>query len=183
MIRLLVVIILVLLPMNIFAQEWQLPGFMIYGSWPWDRSGKATDEARAMTLKKAGMNCVLADETQLDILQKVGLKGLIEHVPPEDVHGIMNHPALYGYYIMDEPLHNFQALKKIYDAYYEADPTKPGFINLISLGGDYLTSYMETVQPNILSYDYYQYWWGKEGHFTKLEQYAKAANDGEQPTD
>ena len=40
---------------------------------------------------------------------------------------------------------------------------------------------MKTVKPNILSYDYYQYWWGKDGHFTKLEQYGKAAKDASVP--
>jgi len=161
--------------------EWNISEFMIYGSWPWDRSGKTSDEERAKTLVKAGINCVLAKEDHLDMLESTGLTGLVEHIPPEEIGRIKDHPALYGYYIMDEPLHNFHALKKIYDAYYEADPTKPGFINLISLGGDYLTSFMDTVQPNILSYDYYQYWWGRDGHFTKLEQYGKSAKDAGVP--
>ena len=34
--------------------EWNISEFMIYGSWPWDRSGKASDEERAKTLVKAG---------------------------------------------------------------------------------------------------------------------------------
>ena len=72
----------------------------------------------------------------LDTCGKFGLKALVEGVKPEEVHRISKHPALYGYYIMDEPLHNFPALAKIYNDYLEADPTKPGFINLISLGGD-----------------------------------------------
>ena len=34
---------------------------------------------------------------------------------------------------------------------------------------------METIKPRILSYDYYAYWWGMEGHFTKLILYRQAA--------
>ena len=179
--RLLMIMFVLLLPFTAIAEEWQLPEFMIYGSWPWDRTGKASDEARAKTLKAAGFTTVLAEEGQLDLLEKAKLSGLVEHVPPEEIHKIKNHPALYGYYIMDEPLHNFPALAKIYDAYYKADPTKPGFINLISLGGDYLNSFMDIVGTNILSYDYYQYWWGQAGHFTKLEQYSKTARDYDVP--
>jgi len=166
--------LLVLLSLSLPVDaQWRISEFMIYGSWPWD--GNVDDEPRAKVLAEAGINCVLADEHQLDMLHKYGLKGLVEGIPPEEVYRIKDHPALYGYYIMDEPLHNFPALKKIYDAYVEADPAKPGFINLISLGGEYLSNYMETVKPSILSYDYYQYWWGRDGHFTKLEIYAGAA--------
>ena len=179
--RFVIAMFILLLPVCAIAQEWQLPEFMIYGSWPWDRSGKASDEARARTLKKAGLTTVLCEEEQLDMLEKAGLTGFVEHVPPEEVGRIKDHPALYGYYIMDEPLHNFPALAKIYNSYYKADPTKPGFINLISLGGDYLNSFMETVGTNILSYDYYQYWWGQAGHFTKLEQYSSAARKYDVP--
>ena len=159
--------------------EWKLTEFMIYGSWPWDKN--VDDDARAKTLAEAGINVVLADEHQLDVCRNNGLKALVEGVKPEEVHRISDHPALWGYYIMDEPLHNFPALAKIYNAYLDADPTKPGFINLISLGGEYLSSYMETVKPNILSYDYYQWWWGRDGHFTKLEIYSKAAKDAGVP--
>lgn len=175
----LTVLILSVFAGSVHSEEWKLTEFMIYGSWPWDKN--VPDEARAKALKDAGINCVLAEEDQLDMLARNGLKGFIEGVKPEEVGRIKNHPALYGYYIMDEPLHNFAALKNIYDSYKKADPTKPGFINLISVGGKYLTDYMEMIRPTILSYDYYQYWWGQAGHFTKLEQYSKAADDAGVP--
>jgi len=171
--KVLVVLFLAVLSGIASAEGWKMDEFVIYGSWPWDK--RVDDAARAKALADAGINVVLAHEHQLDVCREHGLKALVEGVKPEDIGRIRNHPALYGYYIMDEPLHNFPALKKIYDSYVAADPTKPSFINLISLGGEYLESYMETVQPSILSYDYYQWWWGRDGHFTKLEIYGDAA--------
>ncbi len=166
-------ILAVLLPGNALSQGWDMDEFVIYGSWPWDRN--VDDDARAEALADAGVNVVLADEHQLDVCGRHGLRAFVEGVEPESIGRIKDHPALYGYYIMDEPLHNFDALAKIYDSYVAADPTKPAFINLISLGGEYLESFMETVEPSILSYDYYQWWWGRDGHFTKLEIYGEAA--------
>jgi hypothetical protein len=97
------------------------------------------------------------------------------NVKPEDVPALANHPALWGYHIIDEPLHNLNALAELHQAYRKLDPAHADYSNLISLGGDYLSSYMETIKPRILSYDYYAYWWGMEGHFTKLEIYRQAA--------
>ena len=72
-------------------------------------------------------------------------------------------------------------MKEQQTALNNADPTHPAYINLLSGGGDYLAKFMETVKPNILSYDFYQWWWGREGHFTNLEQYRAAALSADIP--
>src|SRR5262249_28685388 len=109
------------------------------------------------------------------LCQKYGVKLMVFDAKPADVPSLRNHPALWGYHIIDEPLHNFPLLADLHRQYRSADPAHIDYSNLISLGGDYLSSYMDTIKPRLLSYDYYEYWWGMEGHFTKLELYRQAA--------
>jgi hypothetical protein len=77
------------------------------------------------------------------------------------------HPALAGYCIKDEPhASEFPGLAKIAAAFREADPSHPVYINLFpdyatqeQLGTEtyeeYVRLYIETVQPQFVSYDHY----------------------------
>jgi len=155
------------------SAEWRMDEFMVFlfGS----TSGAPDVEERLNVLSSAGFTVVDGPRDILDGCQRNGLKLLVHNVPPEEASKVKNHPALWGYHIIDEPLHNFPALKKLHDAYRTADPEHLDYSNLISLGGDYLQSYMDIIEPRLLSYDFYQYWWGQNGHFTKLELYRTAA--------
>lgn len=105
----------------------------------------------------AGMKAVLYDEAMYGV--DAGLNDQYAHL-------YMGHPALIGSNLKDEPSKiNFTNLAVKQSLYKERYPDKLGFINLFpDVGGttlgapdftDYLISYMETVQPELLSYDNY----------------------------
>lgn len=78
-----------------------------------------------------------------------------------------NEPALFGYYVTDEPnADQFPMLADIVATLKRLDPAHPAYINLFpnyanaaQLGNPtydaHLRAYMETVKPEILSYDHY----------------------------
>ncbi len=78
-----------------------------------------------------------------------------------------DHPALFGYYLQDEPNYQyFEALGKIRAQFERRDPEHLAYINLFptyasvqQLGTptyeDHVERYMEIVQPRVLSYDHY----------------------------
>ncbi len=155
------------------AAEWELKDFMVFSFGSFYKAD--SPEARVKALADAGFTVIDGGKDKLDLCRKYGITLMVNDVLPEQASAVKNHPALWGYHIIDEPLHNLPALKKLHDAYRAADPEHADYSNLISLGGEYLSSYMEVIKPRFLSYDYYQYWWGQHGHFTKLELYSAAA--------
>src|SRR6185369_11513541 len=81
-----------------------------------------------------------------------------------------DHPALYGYFVVDEP--SADAFAKLGEvvAYLKAkDPKHPGFINLFptyatpgaQLGTktyeEYVDRFIEAVQPRVISFDHYPF--------------------------
>ncbi len=78
-----------------------------------------------------------------------------------------DHPALAGYCVKDEPhASEFPGLAQVAAAFREADPDHPVYINLFpnyasaeQLGAatyeEYVRMYIETVQPQFVSYDHY----------------------------
>ena len=158
--------------------DWKLNEFVIF---LFGAARGDDPETRIKAVADAGFTVIDGERESLDLCRKYNLKLLIGDIAPADVKKVSGHPALWGYHIIDEPLHNFPELARIHRAYREADPEHLDYSNLISLGGDYLESYMELVRPRLLSYDYYQWWWGADGHFTKLELYRKAALDAGVP--
>jgi len=165
--------LLVILSAAQAAAEWNMSEFMVFCFGSYNRTSNF--EERTRVLAEAGFTVLDGPRARLDICGKYGVKLMVSDVPPEQAAAVKTHPALWGYHIIDEPLHNLPALKKLHNAYRAADPEHCDYSNLISLGGEYLSSYMEVIKPRILSYDFYQYWWGQAGHFSKLELYRKAA--------
>jgi hypothetical protein len=121
----------------------------------------------------------------LDLCQQVGLKALImdgrmsysiegnaERKKALDamVADYKDHPALFGYHIVDEPgPHAFGGLAEVMSYLKEKDPKHPGFINLLPvyarehniLGGltyeQYVWQYADVVKPPFISYDHYHF--------------------------
>ncbi|HOA72798.1 MAG TPA: hypothetical protein PL151_17430 [Phycisphaerae bacterium] len=119
----------------------------------------------------------------LDAVQAAGLKAIVSglHVndgPAEDpvavekkvsalVERVGKHPAIYGYYLRDEPnAALFPALAVYVDALRKADPAARPYINLFpnyataeQLGtatyDEYLERFITTVKPPFVSYDHY----------------------------
>ena len=46
---------------------------------------------------------------------------------------------------------------------------------MLSTTGDFLRTYMDVVKPELLSYDFYQWWWGSEWYYSRLEVHRSAA--------
>lgn len=78
-----------------------------------------------------------------------------------------DHPALFGYYLQDEPnFRNFAALGEINAEFTARDPAHLAYINLFptyasvqQLGtptyADHVERFLEMVRPRVLSYDHY----------------------------
>ena len=123
---------------------------------------------------------------ELDMMEKAGLRGWIipEHsyedfwnneVHEEKLHAAVaadvaaysHHPALYGYFLQDEPIANrFPKLKCLSDEFHRLDPAHKTYINLlpITVSGtrlltkdwfDYVQQYVDAIHPDHIGYDYY----------------------------
>jgi len=149
--------------------------FLILMGWPGEVQCP-DDDAMAKAMADAGFNVAMWDEGKLDLCAKHGMKVLVDPASPEIAARAARHPAAWGYYLKDEPqAGEFEAWVQQVGAVRKADPGHPTWINLLSSAGDYLTSFIDTVHPEILSYDYYQWWWGTQRHFPCLEEHRAAA--------
>jgi hypothetical protein len=116
--------------------------------------------------EKVGIRVIPVDMRVLPFSLKPGItidKSIIKDV----VNDYKSHPALAGYVIKDEPGADlFPALKVLSDLFLNEDPAHQPLINLfpsyaspVQLGFDnyrsYITSYIKTVKPGLLSYDNY----------------------------
>lgn len=159
--------------------KWRMHEFMI-STW-----GAPTDEASTKLFADTGFNVVMAGPNMLDLLQKYNMKTIAMYVTPETVAKIKNHPAVWGYYVRDEPWNqaDYDKVAGEAEAVRKVDRTHPCYINL---GGsmEQHSNFMNTIKPDFLSFDFYQWWWmntfGKH-HFSRLESYRKAALDADLP--
>jgi hypothetical protein len=134
-------------------------------------------DASAKALADADFNVVMWDADKLDICQKYGLRVLVHASDLEKTAGLAKHPAFWGYHIGDEPYpeSTFPPLADKVKELHQIDPYHPSFINMLSTTGIFLRAYMDIVKPELLSYDYYQWSWGSDRYFEKLEQFCEAA--------
>ena len=113
---------------------------------------------------------------------------------------VRNHPALYSYFIVDEPnVAAFPGLGKLVVYLRQRDPAHLAYINLFptyatneQLGtkGDpatayreHLRQYVQTVRPSLVSYDHYQFAKGGDngGYFLNLAIIRRAAEEAGVP--
>lgn len=100
------------------------------------------------------------------------------------------HKAVYGYFVNDEPAARFHnELQAWVDAYRLLAPQAVAYVNLFASNAtprqlgvtgytEYLESYLQTVQPTVLSYDHYALMADgtlREGYFYNLEVIREAA--------
>ncbi len=156
-------------------------------------AGPAMSDAVARQMAQGGFNLVWCRDKDLDLVQRHGLRaqlqdGLLAPASLDDpakrqkldalIDRVRNHPAMYSYFIVDEPSAGaFPALGKLVAYLRQRDPAHLAYINLFptyanneQLGtkGDTITAYrehlrqyMEIVKPSLVSYDHYQF--TKEG--------------------
>ncbi|MBO4326958.1 MAG: hypothetical protein J5950_06780 [Clostridia bacterium] len=92
-----------------------------------------------------------------------------ERAAEEIVRAYGSHPALFAYYVTDEPdTSAFPALARVVEIFRKLDPEHPAYINLFpnyasseQLGApDYYTyvkKYIEVCRPDFVSYDHYHF--------------------------
>jgi len=166
------------------VSRWQI-GKPIVTYW----AGPALSEAVATQLAEGGWNVVWVTEKDLDTAAKYGLRAQLQDPllspasldDPERrskldalIDRVRNHPALYSYFLRDEPnAGDFPALGRLVEYLRQRDPAHLAYINLFptyatneQLGtkGDVVTAYrehlrlyLETVKPDLISYDHYQF--------------------------
>lgn len=166
------------------ASRWRV-GAPIVTYW----ASPAMTDALARQMAEGGWNVVWCTEKDLDVVHRHGLRaqlsdGLLSpsvlDQPAERekldalIRRVRNHPALYSYFLTDEPSAGaFPGLGKLVAYLGQRDPDHLAYINLFptyannqQLGtqGDTVTAYrehlrqyVEVVKPALLSYDHYQF--------------------------
>ncbi len=148
--------------------EWQMTEFMIS---LWD---SAEDEASAQAIIDANFNTAMCDIGNLDLCRRYGLKAIVMGATPEMAADRVEDSAVWGYYVKDEPTADeFPAVGQQVAVLHRADPSHPAYVNVMAWMD--LDQYLQIVAPKVLSYDYYQWWWGTQNHFSRLAAHRRAA--------
>lgn len=192
------------------ASSWKI-GTPIVTYW----AGPTLTDADAKQMADGGWNLVWCGEKQLDIAQRHGLRAQLQDAllapatlddPTQRakldalISRVRNHPALYSYFITDEPsASSFAALGKLVAYLRQIDPAHLAYINLFptyatneQLGtkGDavtaykkYLRQYIDVVKPSLVSYDHYQFAQNGDNpdYFLNLKLVRRAAMDAHIP--
>jgi hypothetical protein len=161
----------------------ELPEFMIftYG----DTAKTGFTENMVKQLADADFNILYGPADILPLCRKYGIKLMIPHPGMETIARLKGDPYVWGYDIMDEPI----SLKQLHEAadsvkaYHAADPTHLTFVNLNQKAGHWIRLFIDTVQPDFLSYDEYPWWYGgiyrwfsdEDPLYVKLEQHRDEA--------
>jgi hypothetical protein len=152
-------------------------------------AGPAMTDKTAQQMAEGGWNLVWCSEKELDVAARHGLRAqlqdpLLNPSALDDpaqrekldalVARVRQHPALYCYFITDEPsAGQFSALGKLVAYLKEKDPAHLAYINLFptyanneQLGNkgdkvpayeEHLRQYADVVKPALISYDHYQF--------------------------
>ena len=177
--------------------------------------GPPLTDATATQMAEGGFNVVWCSEHELDVAARHGLRaqltdGLLSPSSLDDpgrlaeldalVERVRRHPALYAYFLVDEPsAAQFPALGRLVARLRERDPAHLAYVNLFptyaknaQLGttGDVVTAYREhlrryvgEVKPALVSYDHYQFEKARDGeqYFLNLAMIRRAAQDAGVP--
>jgi len=147
-------------------------------------------DATAAQMAEGGWNLVWCQEQELDVAQRHGLRAMLvapDLIAPATldnpdklrqldalIERVAKHPALYCYFITDEPgASAFPALGKLVGHLRARDPSHMAYINLFptyasneQLGtkgdtvgayAEHLRQFVQTVKPELISYDHYQF--------------------------
>lgn len=185
---LILIIVLMLICAMPALAGWTQDRFEI-GAWRTPGPDFHTDEMYArmagagFTLLIGGGAMPEANKKQLDLAQKYGMRMLLKdtriHPDPqtnEDKRALdamiaeyRDHPAMYGFYVKDEPTPEaYRLLVQVHGYLVERDPKHLPYINLFpNYGGPhqiefadydgYSRDFVKTVKPLMLSYDHYSF--------------------------
>ncbi|MGC9318244.1 MAG: LamG domain-containing protein [Armatimonadota bacterium] len=164
--------------------QWEMDEFVIM---PWGGPSLQPDvegnDALPQVIKDANFNVVLCHLDKLELCREWGFKALLQGVSPQEAATLRDDEAVWGYMIKDEPKNHteYPALAWRMQELREADPNHPGYINLGGSLNGHHPLYLQMVKPDLLSYDYYQWSWGQERHFSRLEEYRRGALEHDMP--
>jgi hypothetical protein len=178
-------------------------------------AGPTMTDKTAVQMAEGGWNLVWCGEKELDVPARHGLRAqlqdsLLTPTSLEDparksqlnalIERVKRNPALYSYFITDEPnATNFPGLGKLVAYLREKDPQHLAYINLFptyasndQLGNSgekvaayqaHLRSYLKTVNPSLISYDHYQFTAKGDSpdYFLNLALIQQAANEFRSP--
>ncbi len=178
-------------------------------------AGPAMTDAVATQMAKGGFNLVWCGEKDLDLVHRHGLRaqltdGLLSPATLDNpaqrekldalIDRVAKHPAMYCYFITDEPsAAAFASLGKLVAHLRHRDPAHMAYINLFptyannqQLGtqGDTITAYREhlrqyvqVVRPDLISYDHYQFAVNGDNdqYFLNLAMIRQAADEAKLP--
>lgn len=151
--------------------------------------GPSMTDAVATQMAEGGFNVVWCGEEDLDLVHRHGLRAQLANplISPASLESpaerqklddliarVRRHPALYAYYLTDEPsASQFHALGRLVAYLRERDPAHVAYINLFptyatneQLGNEgdtvasytgHLAQYIDKVRPALISYDHYQF--------------------------
>ena len=152
-------------------------------------AGPPMTDATATQMRDGGFNLVWCGEKELDVAQRHGLRaqltdGLLSPTVLEQpaerakldalIGRVRSHPAMYAYFLTDEPnTTNFAGLGRLVAYLRERDPAHLAYINLFptyanneQLGTrgetvpayvEHLRQFVDVVKPALISYDHYQF--------------------------
>jgi len=179
-------------------------------------AGPPLTDAVAQQMVEGGFNLVwCGSERELDVAGRHRLRGQftdslltpssLDDLKRRDqldalITRISKHPALYAYYLIDEPsASQFPSLGRLVAYLRDRDPLHLAYINLFptyannqQLGtkGDVVTAYrehlrryIEQVKPSLISYDHYQFRLKGDGdqYFLNLAMIRRAAQEAGVP--
>lgn len=197
------------------ARTWKIGAPIVtYWAGPGFISTPMTESA-AQQLSEGGWNVAWCREKELDLVGKHGLRAQLndpllspatlddpQRRPALDalIDRVRTHPALYSYFLGDEPgARNFPAMGRLVAYLREKDPAHTAYINLFPTGattqqlgtqGDtvtaykgYLRQFVEIARPSLLSYDHYQFQADRDSsdYFLNLALMRRAARDAGLP--
>ena len=116
---------------------------------------------------QVGLKAMIADQRMVTSLDAPDARAKLDAI----VADYSNHPALYGYFVVDEPRADaFKGLADVVEYLKEKDPAHAGFINLFPTYGppfepqhgtktyeEYVDRFVAAVRPRVLSYDHYPF--------------------------
>jgi hypothetical protein len=153
-------------------------------------AGPRLTDAVAQQLVNGGWNVAWCyNEADLNVAKRHGLRALLQDglISPKSldnpaerarldalVDRVRRHPALYSYFVMDEPCAtDFAALGRIVAYLRQRDPEHLAYINLfptyasnqqlgtkgdaVAAYNEHLRQFIDVVKPSLLSYDHYQF--------------------------
>jgi len=192
-------------------KRWQI-GAPIVTYW----AGPPMTDAVAKQMAEGNWNLVWCrEEGDLDIAHRYGLRALL-HGPlfrpgnldkPDEkakldalIERVRNHPALYAYYLKDEPnAATFPELRRLAAYLRERDPSHTWYINLYPIYAnnrqlgttgepipayqEHLRQFVEVLKPDLISYDHYHFGIKGDGsqYFLNLAMIRQTALDAGVP--